>query len=253
MKRTTVAQLDWFRCMIFYNNLHRFTRLICVIGLFPKLDEINAELYTPSLITIQKALDNNIQETKKAKGLLSSTTNRVLNLGRQHIGVYIRKIHVQDFLKEKSLLLPLLVHSWVMFAQHVKGRTNVWPGGYVVSSSGSRSLPKRCQRCMKHNPGNQNESLKEPKGYYSLCPGTSDENKVPLLFEFLPYVVMKGNINNVDQGDSAWAKAKAFKDDESIKSGIQRRLVILEDNYESVKTSPPKKKKTHPIRVIQIP
>ena len=29
VKGTTGAKVNWLRCMLFYNNLHRFTRLIC--------------------------------------------------------------------------------------------------------------------------------------------------------------------------------------------------------------------------------
>lgn len=244
VKGTTGAKVNWLRCMLFYNNLHRFTRLICAIGLFPKLDEEKASIYAPSLVVISKALNGSVKHMKQAKSSLSSMSNSVLQLQRKPAGVYIRKIHIQDFLQEKSLLLPLLVHSWVMFAQQIDGRDSVWPDGYVVTISTKRSSqPTRTRPCLKKNPHDVNEKLLAPAGYKSLCPGSLDNKTPSLMLEFLPYVVMKSEIKNLDPSDLVWAKVATFvKDNEKLNNeATPSPLVFSMSTYIPV---PKTKKKT---------
>ena len=210
VKKNTYAQKGWLRCVIFYNNLHRFTRLICTIGVFPKLNDMASKL-TPSLHTISKALSGSVQDTKKAKALLTSISNDVLELNRKLVGIYIRKLHIQESLQKKSLLLPMLVHSWVLFTQKNRDDSvNPWPGGYLVDCTKKNSIKAvRLYECLKRDPDDTNEKKKAPKGYISLSPGDF-ASPIPLSLEFLPYVIAKGNIHNLDKGDVIWAKAQQY-------------------------------------------
>jgi hypothetical protein len=140
----TAAQLFWLQCMVFYNNLHRFTCVICVVGLFPKLYDSVADKYCGSLKTFREALQGGTKAKKQAKAILKHITSKdVLDTKRRDIGIYIRKIHMQEFLQEKTLLLPLLVLNWVMFTQNIDGRDDVWPLGYIVRIPPKKLLFRR--------------------------------------------------------------------------------------------------------------
>ena len=239
--QTTAASLDWLRCMIYYNNLHRFTRVLCVVGLFPKLNDATAKSFDPALCNIKASLSGNVQATKVAKGELTSLSRNVLKLERQQIGIYIRKIHIQESLHQKSLLLPLLVHSWASFIQRYVEGGNVWRAGYVVKVSPIRGVAKRALPCLETNPGTS--KTRAPRGYYSLCPGHEDDSPT-LLFEFLPYVLMNGDINNLDKSDRVWMKAVMFKRDQASKEseGKQPKLLLYVSRTNTT-TSPESNKK----------
>ena len=239
----TAAQLFWLQCMVFYNNLHRFTCVICVVGLFPKLYDSVADKYCGSLKTFREALQGGTKAKKQAKAILKHITSKdVLDTKRRDIGIYIRKIHMQEFLQEKTLLLPLLVLNWVMFTQNIDGRDAVWPLGYIVRIPPKKTvIQKRLIKCLKVDPDDQDEQPVEPEGYRSLCPGLckgDTTHDFPLFFEFLPYVVVQSNIQNLGRDDDVYEKRTQFIKEDLI--GVPL-VDVMEAPIESAPTPSPKK------------
>ena len=137
---TNAVPLDWYKCVVFYNNLHRFTRLVCAVGLFPKLDDVLARRFVPSISIFRKALEGDTKARKKAKALLVTITkDEFLNLQRKQIGIYVRKVHMQEFLQEKTLLLPLLVYNWVYFVNAADLSELLWKNGYMMGPTGANN------------------------------------------------------------------------------------------------------------------
>ena len=242
--RTNAVPLDWYKCVVFYNNLHRFTRLVCAVGLFPKLDDVLARRFVPSISIFRKALEGDTKARKKAKALLVTITkDEFLNLQRKQIGIYVRKVHMQEFLQEKTLLLPLLVYNWVYFVNAADLSELLWKNGYMIVISKKKEIgdAKRMAPCFKKDPGADNETPAALRDYNSLCPGlpTLNSNEAPLVFEFLPYLVLQTNIRNLGSDDEVWRRRCEF-----AKSSMIPLVHIEQAPVENKKETKPKTPRT---------
>lgn len=206
-KATTGAKLKFLGSCVFYNNLHSFTRLIAVAGIYPTLSDTTQEA-VPALNTFQSALEGNTEATNKCKAILNTMTKSMLNVPRE-FGTYLRKVHIQDYLEVKTLLLPCLVINFTRFEMNIDKRRGVWPEGYLCKiGANSTAEAPRMLACLKQDPKGKKGRPTVPTGYLALRPDDSHHNRSPICFEFLPFVAFKCNFNLLGEQNVIVGKVK---------------------------------------------
>lgn len=190
-KHTTGAKITYLNSCVFYNNLHSFTRLIAVAGIYPTLQD-TAHQAVPALTYFQKALDGNSEAANQCKAFLNTITKTMINkVVPREFGIYLRKIHIQDYLQAKTLLLPTLAFILTRFELTVGTRNDVWPHGYLCKiGANAKADAPRMLPCLKYDPTNKKERPMVPIGYLALRAGDIN-HKTPLCFEFLPFITLK--------------------------------------------------------------
>jgi hypothetical protein len=236
-KGTTGARINWMTSCTFYSNLASFAKLISVAGVYPRLSN-DAKLAVPSLINFQKALEGDRMAVNECKAMLRTITNSMLTVDRE-FGTYLRKIHKQDYLQEKTLLLPMLVMIFVRFEVNVEMRNTVWPQGYLCKvATNSKLEAPRMMACLKHRMNDKEEEKRPPAGYLSLRPGDI-KHRQPLCFEFLPFIAFVCKFEILGQHDLMVNKAQGW-----LNQVVKMPLVVVTmEAAASPSPSPTKKKR----------
>ena len=94
--------------VVYMNNLNYLARIICSVGLFPRLTEDAKHI--EALDAFHKALMDGNRESKATCGryVKQIASQDILGLARTELATVVSKIHQQAQLKNKTMLLPLL-------------------------------------------------------------------------------------------------------------------------------------------------